>query len=231
MQNDQLAALFDRQAASYDQQWAAMQPIRDSLYFLLKRLFAELPSEARILCVGVGTGAELSFLAHTFPHWRFTALDPSAAMLDICRQRAINEGYAERCTFYQGYLEDLPGDQQFDAATCLLVSQFMVDQAQRRRFFQGIAQRLKPDGILVSADLAADTDSPAYRHLLALWLELMSGSVPDAQALERARTNYAQHVGILPVDQISALIESAGFALAVPFFQAGLMHAWASKCA
>ena len=53
--NHPISSLFDQQAAGYDRQWAKTAPIRDCL-FLLEPLLAPLPAEARVLCVGVGTG-------------------------------------------------------------------------------------------------------------------------------------------------------------------------------
>lgn len=76
MNREETAALFDRQAAGYDSQWARMAPVRDGLYFLVEAVFATLPADAHVLGVGVGTGAELAFLAKRFPGWRFTAVEP-----------------------------------------------------------------------------------------------------------------------------------------------------------
>src|SRR5690606_39131043 len=70
MQQHELDTLFDQQAAGYDAQWARMAPIRESLHFLLETVFADLPEDARLLCVGAGTGAEIAHLARRFPRWR-----------------------------------------------------------------------------------------------------------------------------------------------------------------
>lgn len=64
MRQDEVTAIFDRQAASYDTQWARTAPIRECLHFLLESMFAGLPTDARILCVGVGIVAALARLAH-----------------------------------------------------------------------------------------------------------------------------------------------------------------------
>ena len=62
MNKDELKALFDQQASSYDKQWSRMAPINNGLYFLLESVFSELPSDAQVLCVGAGTGKELIYL-------------------------------------------------------------------------------------------------------------------------------------------------------------------------
>lgn len=226
MQPEELVTLFDQLAKGYDQQWARMAPLRDTLHILLASLFAELPADARVLCVGVGTGAELGYLADRFPGWSFTALDPSGAMLDRCRERAEQSGFAHRCAFHQGYLETLPLQPVHDAATCFLVSQFLLNRPVRIAFFQAIAQCLKPGGLLASADLAADVSSPAYETLLRSWMTLMSSAGVQPEMLARARAAYAKDVAILPAPQVASLMTEAGFETPTLFFQAGLMHGW-----
>lgn len=229
MNNAEIKAIFDQQAASYDERWAKTAPIREALHFLLEAVFAELPANARILSIGTGTGEEVSHLAKRFPQWTFVAVEPSGAMLEICRSKAEKEGFINRCTFHEGYLDSLPRDGTFDAATCFLVSQFILDQATRIGFFRSIAERLKVGGLLASSDLSADTASSEYGALLRLWLNMMSASGIPASGLEQMRAAYAKDVGILPPAQVAALIQSGGFVEAVEFYQSGLIHAWFAK--
>lgn len=101
MQNQESSIVFDqKRASSYDKQFAKLAPLRDALHLLI-RMVSELPADARILCVGAGTGAELIALAQAFPQWRFTAVEPAAPMLNICRQRAEEYDIASRCTFHE----------------------------------------------------------------------------------------------------------------------------------
>lgn len=228
MQQEELKAIFDQQASGYDKQWARMAPIRDNLNFLLESIFVDLPADARILCVGVGTGAELAYLAQTYPGWTFTAVDPSGAMLDVCRQRAEAEGYLSRCYFHEGYLDSLATQDRHDGATCFLVSQFILPQEARTEFFRGIANRLVPGGVLASSDLASDIESSAYAALLPVWLNVMAPGV-QTERLERTRAAYAKDVAVLPPKRVASIIESAGFEPPIQFFQAGLMHAWFTR--
>lgn len=175
MHQDEIKAIFDQQAANYDKQWAKTAAIRHCLHFLLESQFAKLPADARILCVGAGTGTEIAHLALKNPDWRFTAVEPSEPMLEVCRQRAEAEGFADRCHFHEGYLDSLPATEAHHAATCFLVSQFMLEPQVRADFFLGIAGRLKPGGLLASTDLASDVNSAEYEVLLQAWMAMMAG--------------------------------------------------------
>lgn len=229
MRQDEIKALFDQQAASYDTQWAKTAPIRNCLHLLLGSMFAELPEDANILCVGVGTGDELIYLASLNQGWTFTAVEPSGPMLNICRQRTQKGGVASRCIFHEGYLDSLPGIEKYHAATCFLVSQFILEEHERAKFFREIAERLRPNGILASSDLASDVESPEYDVLLRAWMNMMSAADISSEAMERIRKAYANDVGVLPPAKVVSIIESGGFELPVQFFQSGLIHAWLSK--
>ena len=229
MRQRELDALFDQQAAGYDMQWARMAPIRESLHFLLETVFADLPDDARLLCVGAGTGAEIAHLARRFPRWRFLALDPAPGMIAACRARAGRDGFADRCEFHAGLVDTLPDAAAFDGATCFLVSQFLLDTAERTAFFAAIARRLRPGGMLAWADLAWDTTAPDYAAMLRLWMRTMSGAGLDDEALARIRENYARDVAILPLDKVAALAAAAGFDAPLRFHQAGMIHAWCAR--
>ena len=226
MQPKEIEAIFDQQAATYDQQWARLAPVRDALNLLTAAVFSDLPDNARILCVGAGTGAEILYLAQKFPQWHFTAVEPSAPMLAVCRHRAEEAGIASRCEFHCGYLDSLPASKDFDASTSILVSQFILEKTARSDFFRAIAERLQPNGKLVSADLASDISSDAYHSLLEVWLRMMSAAEVTEEMRARMRATYGRDVAVLPPEDIASLIEAGGFEAPILFHQAGLIHAW-----
>jgi tRNA (cmo5U34)-methyltransferase len=68
MQNQKTSIVFDQErAASYDKDAAKFAPLGEALHFLIRLILADLPADARILCVGAGTGTELINLAQAFP--------------------------------------------------------------------------------------------------------------------------------------------------------------------
>ncbi|MBC8139237.1 MAG: methyltransferase domain-containing protein [Fibrella sp.] len=230
MKNQEPNVVFDQKmASSYDQRWVKLAPTRDALHLLIRLVLSELPAGAHILCVGVGTGSELIYLAETFPRWYFTAVDPATAMLDICRQRVEASGITSRCTFHDGYLDSLPASDPFDAATCLLVSQFIMRQEERRDFFKGIASRLRPQGYLINSEIASDMSTPTYQDLLAVWLQMMRYAGVPEEGIEKIPASLGRDVAVLPQHEVESLIRSGGFDTPVLFFKSLLIHAWYSR--
>ena len=229
MQQEEVTAIFDQQAASYDEKWSRMAPINGALHLLASAILSALPPTASILCVGAGTGAEILHLAQRFPGWRFTAVEPSFAMLAVFRRRAEEHGIASRCVFHLGYVDSLPAIESFDAATAVLVSQFLLDRQVRGKFFQGIANRLCLGGILISSDLAGDLAAADARALLEVWLQVMKGGGISPDETEKMREAYRRDVAVLSPTEIRDIIASGGFDSPALFFQAGLIHAWFAR--
>jgi len=230
MGNPTPAVLFDKKAAtSYDKQRAKLAPLGDALHLFMRLVLSDLPVNARVLCVGVGTGAELLYLAQAFPTWHFTAIEPAGPMLDICRQKAEGLGIAERCTFHEGYLSSFPPAAPFDAATAILVSHFFMQPDERSAFFLEIADRLKPGGLLVNADLASDMASPAFDHLLDVWISMLKYSDIPSEDVKKFSTACGRKVAVLAPQTVENIIRSGGFGAPVLFFQSLLTHAWFSR--
>lgn len=224
------SVVFDKDRAdSYDARAAKLAPLRDTLHLLSQLVLSDLPVDAHILCVGVGTGLELIYLAQQFPQWQFTAVDPAAAMLDICRQKAETLGIASRCTWHNGHIDSLPNLDPFDAATCFLVSHFFMQQEYRRQFFSQIASRLRPQGYLVSADLAADMTTPAYRSLCETWTQMLQYAEYPQEDVEKFLASHAKAVAVLPPNEVASIIASSGFEPPVLFLQTLFIHAWYSR--
>jgi tRNA (cmo5U34)-methyltransferase len=213
-------------APFYDERAAKFVPVRDALNFLVRFFLADLPSESRILCVGAGTGAELLDLATAFPSWRFTAVEPSPAMLEICCRKVDQAGIGSRCQFHEGYLDSLPRTEPFNAATSILVSQFLTDPNQRRDFFHQIARRVRPGGHLINADLASSLSSSAFESLFEIWLRAHGHT---SQAERPAQIGWGKEVAVSRPDEIESIIANAGFECPILFYQALFIHAWHAR--
>lgn len=225
MKSQDSTATFNKEnASSYDNQRAKLAPIKDALHLCIRMKLSKLPVDARILCVGVGTGTELIYLAQEFPQWHFTAVEPAPEMLKICRQRAEECGIALRCTFHEGYLDSLPDSDFFDAATSILVSHFIVESEKRSKFFAEIASRLRPGACLVNADLASDMSTSDYKNILDVWINMH-----DYAEMPPNVDSFGHNVALLPTEKVELIIKSSGFYSPVLFFQTLFIHAWFSE--
>lgn len=228
--NDTVARFFDQQAAaSYDQRQSRLAPITENLHFLISLVLKDLPDQARILCVGVGTGAEIVKLANAYPGWTFTGIDPSADMLKKCSARVEHNQLASRVELFHGYLPDLPQSEPYDAVLCLLVTHFLKDRDDRRRMFQDMGRRLKSNGYLINADISGDLNAPEFPNLLEKWktMSMLAGST--AEQVAKISQTWKEHISVLPPGQIEELIRQAGFSMPVIFFQSLFICAWYSR--
>ncbi len=102
MKDQETSVVFDPiHASSYDKQFAKLAPVRDALNLLIRMVLSELPVDARILCIGVGTGRELIDLAQAFPQWRFTAIIASSGFdtpVLFLQSLFIHAWYAKRAS-------------------------------------------------------------------------------------------------------------------------------------
>lgn len=214
-------------AAVYDERFARLAPLRDAMHLAIRMALSDLPERARVLCVGAGTGAEALMLGEVYPEWEFTLVEPSPAMLGVARRHCEAAGLASRCTFHEGFLPSLPPGPEFDAATSILVSQFVVDQDERREFFREIARRLAPGGRFVSADLSGD--SGKKEQVLKIWLKLMEHNGASAEQLEGYMQSYNRDFACSDTHEVEALITEAGFKPPLRFLQAVLIQAWLTQ--
>ncbi|MDP0492523.1 MAG: class I SAM-dependent methyltransferase [Verrucomicrobiota bacterium JB023] len=229
MNRDELTALFDEMASTYDQKWADLAPIHSALHHLTKSVLAEIPAKANILCVGAGTGAEIVYLSEQFPDFRFTVVEPPEKMIDQFRAKADQLGILNRCVIHRGYLETLPPQPDFQAATCFLVSQFILEKSRRSRFFREISSRLEDEGLIVSSDLSNDVSSAADPSLQNFWFSVMKGGAISESDMERMREVYAKDIAILAPKGVEEILCNGGFRQPTLFFQAGMIHAWYSR--
>ncbi|WP_454759010.1 class I SAM-dependent methyltransferase [Caulobacter segnis] len=211
-------------ADAYDRRNSALAPISDNLHFLLRLVLADLPADARVLCVGVGTGAEILSLAKAYPGWSFVGIDPSEEMLAVGRHRLEQAGVLQRCELLQGYVQDAPRDG-FDAVVSLLVAHF-IKREDRPAFYAAIHDRLKPGGRFASAEISGDLDAPQFPEMLEDWkqVQVLMGATPES--LAKLGGMMRDVLGVLTPTETEGLWKAAGFRKPIPFFQAFMIRGW-----
>lgn len=218
-------------ACTYDKQFEKIIACKDALHLCIKMAFLDLPSHARILCVGAGTGDEVIYLADAFPEWSFTVVEPAPVMMEQCKTKLQRKNFSSRCVFHQGYLETLPPSSPFDAATSILVSHFYMDATKRVDYFRNISSLLCEGGVLVTADLSADPSDPAFGGLWDLWMRTTkyAGDTPEMQEMRRTMVHSSDVVKILPAKDIEDIIINGSFGIPTLIFQFMPILMWCAQ--
>jgi tRNA (cmo5U34)-methyltransferase len=207
--------------ASYAREAPRKVPGLADLHRMAMLLLAEqAPGAARILVVGAGGGMETLALAEAQPDWRFTGVDPSAAMLDLARSALAP--VADRVTLIEGTVDQAP-DAPFDGATCILTLHH-IDRDARLHTLQQIRRRLKPGARLVIAGHSAPGPDPERWMTRSVAFGDRSG-LDWAKAAATARMMAERLPLLTPADEESLLVE-AGFTDVGLFYAAFSFRGW-----
>ena len=216
---------FDQKMAqSYDEKNSRLSPISDGLHFLTRLVLAQLPANSRVLCVGVGTGADIFALASDRPDMSFVGVDPSAEMLEVARNRLTETGVMDRCQLVEGYVDDV-ADGSFDAVVSLFVAHFVLRE-DRPAFYRAIHDRLAPGGRFVSAEISGNLDSPEFPAMLEDWKQVQTLMGANEQSLGALGETLRNVLGVVGPANTEELWREAGFELPVPFYQAFMIRGW-----
>jgi tRNA (cmo5U34)-methyltransferase len=229
MSKSKIPDFFNKEVSLvYDELNNRLAPISECLYFMIGLILKDLPPQSKVLCVGVGTGAEILSLSKAFPGWTFVGVEPSAAMLEVCRERLKAAGVIERCELIHGYIQDAPMGEHFDVALSILVGHFVAKE-DKLNFFQAINSRLRQMGILINAEISFDLDSKEFPAMLKCWGNLQALRGADSQALEALPQQLRETLSILPPKNAEQILRQSGVPSPVQFFQAFMIGAWFGK--
>ncbi len=216
---------FTNAARVYDEKNRQLAPIVDNMHFLIRLILRNSPVRARVLSVGIGTGAEILSLSKSFPEWTFVGVDPSIGMINVCCERLSNAGVLNRCELIHGYVQDVPPGEQFDAALSILVAHF-VKREDRLSFYQAMFDRLCNNGILISTEISYDLNSQEFPLMLKNWeaVQSMLGATPES--LANLSVQLREMLSVISPIETESLLNQSGIHLPVHFFQAFMINGW-----
>ncbi len=184
-------------------------------------LLAEtVPPQGAVLVLGAGGGLEIAALAAAYPGWRFTGVDPSAAMLDIARQTLAER--LPRADLVLGTITQAPMGP-FDGATCILTMPF-IGPDDRLPTLKAIRARLKPGAAFVMVHHSfprGAAEDALHMGRFAAFAGLSSIAFDAAR-----QSDILSRLTILPPDVEEALLHEAGFTNITPFYTALAFRGW-----
>ena len=172
-----------------------------------------LPIQGNILEIGAATGRYTLGLAKL--GYQITAVDMSEKLLEIARQRTLEEGLGKQVSFILGDARDLSSIQKKDFDAVLLMGPLyhLVEEMDRKTALKEAADHLKPGGILFSAFISRFGIMGDLLRNLPHWIEnqaevrniLTSGKNPEHIPRSGFRGYFAK------VSEIISLHEATGF--------------------
>lgn len=227
------ASKFDSDRASeYAQQsriaLAGYEACHDLAACLLSSVLGA-DTRSKILVVGAGgTAQEIIAISKLAPSWKFTAVDPSEAMLQLARDSLAANGLASSAELHLGYVSNLPVEEKFDAATLIGVVHHLNGEAEKKKILNEVAEKLKPGAPLI---LACNRFAYASKPLfLSAWGERWRMNGASSEEVESKRAKILQ--GADPPasnEAVLELLESAEFTQAEQFFSSLIWAAWIAK--
>jgi tRNA (cmo5U34)-methyltransferase len=230
MHKEDMAKIFDDMGGeAYDKNNAFFKPLQDNLQLLNRLILKELPEDASILSVGVGTGVDILGLAEANPGWSFVGVDPAKSMLERCEEKLEEKGLMDRCELFHGYLSDYKSDKKFDAVLCLFVLHFVKGLEERGKMFSAFGSFLKKDGFLINTEISVDIKSPEYGQLIENWKSVHGLAGASKEKLNHIPIVIEKELGVLSPEQTKELINKNGFKNPIHFFQSFLIRGWYSR--
>jgi tRNA (cmo5U34)-methyltransferase len=214
-------------AVRYDAFVPRLVPDYERLHeHVVAQLGLALDEGARVLVVGAGTCTEVLALADFDDTWAFTAVEPSAPMVDVARQHMADAGLSDRVTFHTGTLDTLDDQGPFDAATAILMMQFVAAD-DKAAVFKDIGKRLNSGAPLVMVHPIGDPHADEHTLAMQAWRDHIEESLPDRAEDVFATVQDTLHF-VFEDSQAEALA-AAGFAPPQRFHSRMVFGAWVAK--
>lgn len=223
--NSPMIEHFSNNAGTYDKKNLPLSTLATTLHFLISLILQPAPARARVLCVGVGTGAEILALSQSFPQWTFVGIDPAKGMLEVCEERLSQAGILDRCELIHGYVQDLPQNESYHVVLSIMVAHFVKHQ-DRLGFYQAMWQRLRQEGCFISTEISYDLNSEAFAFMLQNWQRVQAMMGASADSLEKLPAVLREQLTIISPADTEALLKQCGIAVPVRFFQAFMISGW-----
>jgi tRNA (cmo5U34)-methyltransferase len=223
---------FDaKRAAEYDRQSRIALAGYEAMHELTACCLAAAlgtGTEKSLLIVGVGTGQEIATIGRHQPHWRFTAIDPSAAMIRFAETRLADLGLLhDRTTLRACHVSELP-DAAYDGATLIGVLHHIHGDGAKADLLREIAARLKPGAPFVLGGNYRAYDSESL--LLAAWQERWRLYGATGAELAEKFGRITQDVDPPASEEaVIDLLRDAGFSEVRRFFSSLFWGSWIAR--
>ncbi len=174
-----------------------------------------------ILDLGSGNGNVTAQLITCFPTAKFTLVDASAEMINLCRSQFKDYDVIYANTYFKDFSFR---EERYD----LIVAGFSLhhcDEDEKQVLFKKIYTSLKKGGIFSFSDLMINKTNPNHPTLLNQWKEFVNDNFPDGKKWTWLMEHYEAFDK--PTDYLNQIewLKNAGFnTIKIPFKENYWMH-------
>ena len=211
-----------KRAYNYDNFVKQLIPNYPYFMSMLPRLL-EGTTDKNMLSVGCGTGTEIQHLKDADDTWSFMAVDPSPEKIQLARKKLEKYGDIQ---FFEGYVDGLPLQPLYGAATLVLVLHFIKYPNERLALLTEIQKRLKPGATFVLMGFFGSRQD--IRNNLEILRLLLPTDVPETEIEERME-RIKRDLHLTTEEELNKLLVRAGFEPPTRFFQTSIYSAWITK--
>lgn len=219
----------DKHASIYDEKIRKVirgyNEMHDLAYYLLKD---NLPEKAKILVVGIGTAHEAITYAKNQESWKIVGVDPTSEMVKVFKNKVTELGLANRIEVIEGRVENLK-ENDFDAATSILVMQFLKDNGDKEKYLQNISEKMKKGAKLIAIDLEGEKGSENFKFLLSAWKSHQYSTRDDKEQIDKDFEHVDADLQFIPEKRTIELMKSTGFTKICKFYQSYLFGGYIAE--
>lgn len=177
-------------------------------------------NQKELLVVGCGTGNEMACFVQAPETWKITGVDPSPDMIQQAKEKFNT---TPNIHLVEGTLSQLDIQQQYHAATLLLVLHFMADDGSKLHLLQEIAARLSSGAPLVLLDITGN--KLQLQQNLAILSKLLPKELDELQVQHRLQ-RIEEQLFAVSEERLIELCTAAGFEPPLRFFQSSIYMGW-----
>ncbi len=219
---DKHASIYDAKIREVIRGYSEMH---DLSYYLLKDT---LEPNASILVSGVGTGHEAIIYATGQKGWQIVGVDPTSEMVQSSKNKIEQFEIGNRVKIIKGKVENIE-DSNFDAATSILVMQFLKDNGDKEQYLQEISKRLKKGSKIILIDLEGDKNSQNFNLLLSAWKCHQFNTRKDKEQTIKDFEHVDSDLQFIPEERITELLQLSGFKKICKFYKSYLLGGYMAE--
>ncbi len=131
-------------------------------------------------------------------------------MLSIARKKVAIASLENKISLVHGLIDNV-AENNFDAATSILVMHFLPDDGTKLNFIKGIADKLKPGAPIVLVDIEGEIGSDEYNTLNNAWKNQQIFKRDDEDKVNEEFELREKEVHFIPQKRLESLLEEGGF--------------------